>query len=679
MKKLLFSLVATLCVTSAFADSKSGINYDNMNPTINPGTDFAQFATGKWILNNPQPATYPAWGVTTKLYDDNIVMLSSMIRDIAAQKNEQGCLAQKIGDLYNCVMDTARLNREGATPVMPYLKRVKRISSREELCSYLAGEHMSLFWGISIAPDSKDSRNNIVCISQGGLSLGDRDYYLNDDEQSIKMRDAFREHAINLFLLCGYKQKVAEQKVATIMALETEIARASYSKELLRDPDANYHKMSVDKLMKISNGFDWKKYLSDYSFGETTEVDLGQPEPVAVACKLMMSAPLEDLKSVLEFRTIANAANCLSEAFDKENLNYRNKFMGQTEQQPRWKIAVGTVSNLMDNAIGRMFVEKYFSPESKAVMLEMIGNLQSAFRNRILAQEWMSDATKQIAVDKLDAFRVKVGYPDKWDDLSGLDISADKSLYENMMTAQRFYWDLYRAKRYNKPVDRDEWLMSAHTVNAYYNPSTNEICFPAGFLQAPVFNVNYDAATNYGAIGAVIGHEMTHGFDDEGRKMDKDGNLNQWWTKEDAEKFNATTAKLADYFDSLWVIPNELHANGKLCLGENIADQGGINIAYDAFQMWQKKHGRLPDETVVIDGKTYTFTPEQRFFISYATTWAGVYNDDLRRYITKMDVHSVDDLRVNGALPNVDAWYDAFNIPVDSPLYVAPTNRARVW
>ena len=519
--------------------------------------------------------------------------------------------------------------------------------------------------------DEKDSGNNIVSITQGGLTLRNKEYYSSQDPQNVKVREATKEHMKNLFVLAGYDEAVAKEKVQRIWALETELAATHYSMEDQRVPEKNYHKMTVDELTAACAPFDWKTYMKDYRYDQTEEVDLGQPEPVAKACQLLMTAPLEDLKDVYRWQIINGGSSLLSDDFIQENFEYSRKIYGTQEVTPRWKRAVNLVNSLMSDAVGQMYVEKYFPKEAKAEMIELVGNLQKSLGERIQAQEWMTDETKAKALDKLAAFTVKVGYPDKWDDLTPLVIDPSKSLYENARVASDFYWDLNYRKKYNKPVDKTEWLMPAQMVNAYYNPTTNEICFPAGILQPPFFDMNADAAANYGAIGVVIGHEMTHGFDDQGRLYTKDGNLENWWTEADSEGFKKPCDAMVNYFNSLWVIPNDLHANGKLCLGENLADHGGLNVSFNAFQMWQDKHGRLGDD--------HGFTPEQRFFLAYANVWAGSSSEEMLRYQTMMDVHSVMFLRVNGALAQCDYWYDAFGIQPGDAFYVAPENRVKVW
>jgi putative endopeptidase len=673
MNKMLFGALCaaafTACSKQPAAVGESGIDYANLDSTARPGDDFFQYATGHWIDHNPQPAAFPRWGSFTKLADDNTNQLNELITSIAAQQNEPGSIAQKIGDLYNLCMDSTRLNAEGYAPLKPYLDKIAAIQTREELIQRTADQHDDLLFDIYVSSDEKNSAMNIVCISQGGLSLGDKEYYLSKDENTVAIREAFKEHVVNLYKLCGYDDAAAKAKMETIMRLETSIAEVSIDKEDLRDPEANYHKMTLDELSQLTNNFNWADYFKAYTYDSTTEVDLGQIVPVAKACELLQTAPLEDLKTIYEWQTISWASGMLSDAFTDENFAFNQKLTGAREQQPRWKRAIGKVNTLMGQPVGQLYVEKYFPAEYKERMLHLVHNLQTVLGQRIQAQEWMSDSTKAVALEKLNAFYVKIGYPDKWDDISGLTIDPQLSLLDNVYNASLFYWNLNKEKRYNKPVDRDEWHMTPQTVNAYYNPTTNEICFPAGILQPPFFNMEADDACNYGAIGVVIGHEMTHGFDDQGRQYDKDGNLNIWWAEEDIERFKVPANALADYFDQLEVLPG-LRSNGRLCLGENLADHGGINIAFQALQLAMKERPLGTDNG---------FTPEQRFFLSYANVWAGVSSDEILRYLTMMDVHSANFLRVNGTLPHIDAWYEAFNIQPGDKLYLPKEQRVNIW
>lgn len=673
MKKTLAFAAAALCIAACCpkAEKTSGIYYDNMDLTARPGDDFAQYATGHWIDNNPQPKEYPMWGTTTKVADDNIKTLSKMFEDIAAAGNRKGSVEQKIGDLYSMALDSTRLNAEGAQPLMKDLEAIRAIRTREDFIALCNREHDNLFFSLFISADEKDSKNNIVNVYQSGLSLPNKDYYTSEDPQSQAVVAAMKKYMARNLTLVGYSEEEAEAKVNRAWEIETELAASHYSNEMLRDVEANYHKMTVAELTELCGGFDWDGYLKGNRYDRTTELNVCQPEPVAKGCELLMSLPLEDLKTVYEIGWITSSADILSDDFSDARFELNQVMTGVQQKLPRWKKAQSIVNNIMSDAVGQIFVKKYFSKAAKKEMLELVGNLQASLGDRIKAQEWMCDSTKAKALDKLAAFTVKVGYPDKWDDLTPLKIDSSLSLYDNIRAASKFYWDLEYSKKYNKPVDPDEWFMSPQTVNAYYNPTTNEICFPAGFLQPPLFDINADAAANYGSIGVVIGHEMTHGFDDQGRLYTKEGNMEDWWAESDAEGFKKACDGMISFFDTLWVIPDQLKANGTLTLGENIADHGGLNIAYNAFQKWQDRHGKLADDN--------GFTPEQRFFLSYANLWASVSSPEILSYLTMMDVHSVARLRVNGALAQCGFWYEAFGIGPDDKMYVAPEDRVNVW
>lgn len=652
-------------------DKGSGIDYRNLDTSVKPGDDFYRYATGNWVKQHPQPPIYPMWGSFTKLADDNTNSIASLVQTLADERHETGSVAQKIGDLYNLSMDSVRRNREGAEPVLREVRKIQALGSRKELIQYVAREHDNLFWNVYLAADQKDASRYVVYIAQGGLSIGNRDYYLLEDSATVAVRNAARQYAANLFRLCGYSDGEARQKMETVWRLERRMADAFYSKEQQRNPEANYHKMGLEELVQTCGGFDWRDYLRTYGYDLTTEVVLAQPEPVALGCRIMTEEPLEDLKTYYEWQTISSASYYLSDDFIEENFSFSQAISGAQQMPERWRRSVDLVSGLMGDAIGQMYVERYFSADSKARMLEMIHNFQTVLGRRIQAQDWMSDATKQVALDKLNAYYIKVGYPDRWDDLSALTINPGLSLYENILAAGKFYWVLGKSKKYNKPVDRNEWMMQPQMVNAYYNPTTNEICFPAGILQPPFFNPDADDAANYGAIGVVIAHEMTHGFDDQGRQYDKHGNLCQWWADEDITAFNRHAEQMVEYFDSLWVIPGEVRSNGRLCLGENLADHGGLNIAYEALQLAQQQHGRLPEEN--------GFTPEQRFFLSYANVWASVRSEQIMRFLAMNDVHSADHLRVNGGVAQCGYWYEAFGIKPGDKMYVEPEKRVNIW
>ncbi len=673
MKKfLLMGALCTLGLASCQQEQKlgTGIDLNNLDTTVRPGDDFCQFATGHWIDNNPQPEAYPRWGSFTKLGDDNVNQISKLIQDIAADTTfEFGSVGQKIADLYNMQMDTVAREAAGIEPLKPYLQKIYDLKTREDFLKYIASEHDGMLFHLGIGADAKNSSQNIVGINQGGLSLGNRDYYLNKDEKTVAIREAFKKHVVNLYKLIGLDEKEATKKMNTIMKYETELAEASFSRQQLRDPEGNYHKMSVDELSKATNGFDWKNYLIWYGYDQTNEVDLGQPAPVALACKMLMKAPLDDLKTIYEWQTLSWASGYLTDAFTDENFSFSQVLSGAKVNQPRWKRAVNYINGRLGQAVGQMYVEKYFPAENKARMVKLVDNLKAAFAERIQQQEWMSDSTKQVALEKLAAFYVKIGYPDEWDDYSPLTIDPKKSLLDNAQAIGIFHWNLDKQKNYNKPVNKNEWFMTPQTVNAYYNPTTNEICFPAGILQPPFFNMAADDAANYGAIGVVIGHEMTHGFDDQGRQFDKEGNLRQWWSDADVEAFKVPAEQLAVYFDSLQVLPG-VYANGHQCLGENLADHGGLNISFTAFKNATK------DQPLQTENG---FTPEQRFFLAYANVWAGVNTPEGIMNLNMNDVHAQSFHRINGALPHIDAWYEAFDVQPGDSLYLAPEERVKIW
>ncbi|MBP5454872.1 MAG: M13 family metallopeptidase [Paludibacteraceae bacterium] len=668
-KPLLGAMCAMALSSCQPPESGSGVKTEYLDTTVRAGDNFFQYATGNWINYNPQPAEHPRWGSFTKLGEDNILQINELITSIAKSQNEKGSIAQKIGDLYNLYMDTVRMEKEGAAPIMPFLEEIRVISSRSAFIDTCAVKHHDLFFNIYLGADCKNSSMNIVEIGQGGLTLRDRDYYLADDEKTVRVREAYKKRVVNLFKLCGLSEEEAQKRMETVLRIETELAKIHLPRVELRDPEANYHKMTIKELADSTSGFDWVNYFKKYTYDQTTEVDLGQIAPVRKGCELLMTAPLEDLKVIYEWSLINQYSNLMSDAFVQENFAFNQVLTGAKELRPRWKRAISYVDDVMSDAVGQMYVEKYFPKENKERMLELVKDLQVALADRIKAQEWMSDSTKEVALDKLASFYVKIGYPDKWDDLTELIIDPNLSLVENHHRASQFYWDLNKSKKYNKPVDRDEWHMSPQTVNAYYNPTTNEICFPAGILQPPFFNMQADDACNYGAIGVGIGHEMTHGFDDQGRQFDKEGNLKVWWNEKDVERFKVPAEQLAVYFDSLKVLP-DLNANGHLCLGENIADHGGLNVAFAALQKAMQKRPL---------GEKDGFTPEQRFFLSYANVWAGVSTEEIIRHLTKVDVHSINFLRVNGTLPHIDAWYDAFNIQPGDSLYLPKEERVKIW
>lgn len=598
--------------------------------------------------------------------------MRELIEGLAAQKNNQaGSAAQKIGDLYNMAMDSVTLNKQGAEPVKAMLDKIAGMKDKSEIVpmmTEMAHIGIGTYFHSYVYADPKNSSLNIFQIGQGGINLGEKEYYLDTDSITQNIREQYKLYIGKLFQLAGFSEADAQQKVADVMEIETAIAKVSRSATELRDPEANYHKMSFDELKKTIAGIDWDAYMKGLGIQAPAELNVEQVEPIQEVARLMNTLPLSKHVSYLEYNLLDAAASCLSDDFVAARFDFYGKVLsGRQVNQPRWKRAVNSVNGMLGELVGEMYVEKYFPAAAKERMVKLVKNLQTALGERIDAQEWMSDSTKIRAHEKLATFHVKVGYPDKWKDYSKLEIKND-SYWANVCRASEWgFNDMY--SRIGKPVDKDEWLMTPQTVNAYYNPSTNEICFPAAILQPPFFNMEADDAANYGAIGVVIGHEMTHGFDDQGRQFDKDGNLTDWWAPGDADRFKERAQVMVDFFNKIEVLPG-LQANGELTLGENLADHGGLNVAYLAFQNATK------DAPLgVVDG----FTPEQRFFLAYATLWAGNIRDEQIRVYTKSDPHSLGKWRVNGALPHIQAWYDAFHITPSDPLYVAPENRVNVW
>ncbi|HJC98567.1 M13 family metallopeptidase [Phocaeicola salanitronis] len=660
------------CTGQKNATNTSGIDLANMDTTVSAGTDFFRYACGGWNDAHPLTAEYSRFGTFDELAENNQKQLRELIEGLAAQQNEAGTTAQKVGDLYKLAMDSVALNEQGVTPIKPMLDKIAALTDKAQIiptsAELMRTQGIGTYFSCYVYADPKNSSLNIFQMSQGGINLGEKTYYLDTDSITENIRNEYKKYIGKLFTLAGFSEADAQQKVADVMEIETAIAKVSKSATERRDPEANYHKMSYDELKKQIKGIDWDAYMKALGIEAPAELNVEQIEPIQEVGKLISTLPLSKHISYLQYNLLDAAASCLSDDFVAARFDFYGKVMsGRQVNQPRWKRAVNSVNGVLGELVGQMYVEKYFPAAAKERMVNLVKNLQIALGERIDAQEWMSDSTKMRAHEKLDAFHVKVGYPDKWKDYSKLEIKND-SYWANICRAAEWGFNDMMS-RLGKPVDKDEWLMTPQTVNAYYNPSTNEICFPAAILQPPFFNMNADDAANYGAIGVVIGHEMTHGFDDQGRQFDKDGNLKDWWAEGDADRFKERAQVMVDFFNNIEVLPG-LHGNGQLTLGENIADHGGLNIAYLAFQNATKD---APLE--VKDG----FTPEQRFFIAYATLWAGNIRDEQIRVYTKIDPHSLGEWRVNGALPHIQAWYDAFNITPDDSLYVAPENRVNIW
>ncbi len=671
-----FFPVAMLCLLAASCNngkSDAGIDLANLNTSVAPGTDFYQFACGGWIASHPLPAEFSKYGSFTVLSENNTAQIQGLIQELAAEEHEQGSIAQKVGDLYAIAMDSVRLNEEGIEPIRADLEHIAALaddpSSVYTLLGELQKEGITAYTNLRVDADDMNSKQNAVQVSQAGLSMREREYYLEDDEATVKIREAFKEYVPKMFALAGFDDDTAAHAMEVVMDVETRLATAYRSRVDMRDPYANYNKMSLQEVKKLCPTFNWDAFLAGMGLNGVEEIIVGQPESLKAAAEVIAKLPVADQVLYLQWKLIDASAGFLSDELAEQRFDFYSRTMnGVQEMQPRWKRAVGTLDFTIGQAVGQMYVEKYFPAASKERMVALVENLRQTLGERIQNLTWMSDTTKVKALEKLSTFRVKIGYPDQWKDYSALEINKEDSFWENMKRAS--LWQHARmVDKVGKPVDPEEWFMTPQTVNAYYNPTTNEICFPAGILQYPFFDMSADDAFNYGAIGVVIGHEMTHGFDDEGRQYDKDGNLKDWWTADDAASFEQRAKVMSDFFDNIEVAPG-VHANGRQTLGENIADYGGLQVAYQAFK-------KATADAPLADKEG--FTPEQRFFLAYAGVWANSISPEAVLSATKSDSHALAEWRVNGTLPQIDAWYEAFGIQEGDPMYVAPEERASIW
>ena len=646
------------------------IDLSNMDTTINPAEDFFRYANNNWIKNNPIPEEYSTYGAFTEIDQHNEILIQDIIDEVSKDANAtQGSVAQKIRDFYNAGMDTVAIDARGYSELQPYFDMIDGLNDKANLAELMGKLHSDGIGGFFNAGGSSDPKNAemvIMHLYQGGLSLTDRDDYLVAESQ--EMRDKYVEHVAKMFQLTGTDSIEAAKKAQGILALETALAKNSLSRVEMRDPDRMYNKRSRAELQKSTPVFNWDSYFDAAGAPAFDSLNVGMPDFIANLNKIILNTDLNTIKDYLRWKVIHGNASMLSSDLDAENFNfYGNYLYGQEVQQPRWRRILDATSGCLGEAVGQLYVEKHFPAEAKERMLNLVGNLRTALGERIKSLNWMSDETKAKALHKLDCFNVKIGYPDKWKDYSKYEVTPD-SYFENVHRAIRFENEREMAK-IGKPVDKDEWFMTPQTVNAYYSPEMNEIVFPAAILQPPFFNMDADDAVNYGGIGVVIGHEMTHGFDDQGRRYDKVGNLCDWWTEADGKNFTERTQKFADFFSKIKVLP-DLNANGQLTLGENLADHGGLQVSYAAFKEATK---RKPLST--IDG----LTPEQRFFIAYAGVWAGNITEAEIRNRTKSDPHSLGRWRVNGALPHVDAWYDAFGVKEGDKMFLPKAERLPLW
>ena len=676
MKQILPMLMLVAAPTQGLmAQNQSGLDMTNFDKSVRPADDFYRYATGGWQKLHPLPAAYSRYGSFDMLQENVNKQVNSILTSLTKKKFKEGTTERKLSDFYKLAMDQDRRNKEGLAPVKSLLDEMEAAKTLDQLHD-LQLKYAKIGYGVPFGSyfgaDDKNVTRNILCLSQGGLTLGQKDYYLNNDKATSDIRDAYKKHLVRMFKLYGFSDAQASAKAADVFRAETELAIASKSNTELRDPQANYNKMSLKEFednypnIPLCQMAEAEGVKLDY----IQEMNVGQPAFFTALNSLMALQTADELRALMEWDVIQSSASYLTDEIRQANFDFFGKTMsGRKEEYPLWKRATNQVESAMGEALGKMYCERYFPASSKKMMEELVHNLQISLGERIDAQTWMSDSTKKNAHEKLDKFYVKIGYPNKWTDYSKLTIDPSKSYYDNVLATREFAVDKMIADKAGKPVDRDEWFMTPQTVNAYYNPTTNEICFPAGILQRPFFDPKADAAFNYGAIGVVIGHEMTHGFDDQGRQYDANGNLHDWWTAADAKGFEKRAKLYSDFFDGIEVLPG-LHANGKFTLGENLADHGGLQVAFNAF-----KHATANKPLKTIDG----LTPDQRFFIAYAGVWGQNITDQEIRNRVKRDPHSLGEWRVNGALPHIDAWYKAFNVKKGDKMYLPENQRLELW
>lgn len=675
MKQMIPMMLLAAAPVAGMAQNQTGIKLENLNQKVRPADDFYEFATGGWQKNNPLPAAYSRFGSFDQLQEDNNKRINSILSDLEKKSYKEGTTERKLADYYKLAMDNERRNKEGIAPVKPLLDEIGAAKTKADLQAIQA-KYAAFGYGVpfgtGFGADEKNVTMNIYNVNQGGLTLGQKDYYLNNDPATVAIREAYKEHIARMFQLFGFTKEQAEAKRDAIFRFETSLALISKSRTELRDPQANYNKMTLKEFQEnypnipLETLANAEGIKSEY----LQEMIVGQPKFMEGLDKLMAAMTADDLRAYMEWDVISSAASYLTDEIREANFDFFGKTMtGRKEDYPLWKRATNQVQGAMGEALGKMYCEKYFPAASKKIMSQLVANLQQALGERIDAQVWMSDSTKANAHHKLSTFYVKIGYPDKWKDYSQLTIDPSKSFYENVKAAREWRNQRHIEEKAGKPVDRDEWYMTPQTVNAYYNPTTNEICFPAGILQYPFFDPKADEAFNYGAIGVVIGHEMTHGFDDQGRQYDADGNMHDWWTANDAKGFDERADQYADFFSNIKVLP-DLNANGRMTLGENLADHGGLQVAWYAY-----KNATAKKPLKTKDG----FTGDQRFFLAYAGVWGQNITEQEIRQRVKTDPHSLGEWRVNGALPHIDMWYDAFGVKESDKMFIPKEQRLDLW
>ena len=682
MKKTILTITAMAMIATGChkkAELTSGINLDNLDTTVSPLDDFYQYACGGWLKNNPLDAEHSRYGSFDFLAEENQKQLKGIIDSVSANQNQPGSIADKIATLYNIGMDSVRLQQQGAEPLKPFLDEINALKTRDDINAEIIKMHKRgnhVLFALFGEADKDDAKQCIAWAYQSGLGLGDRDYYLTNEGNNAAIRDGYLKLMTTQFANAGYDKLAgvsADKLAATVMALETKLAKSQYDKLTNRDPFKTFNRKTVDEAIALAGNIDWKGYFSAMGILDGIKTfNVAQPEYFAAVSDILAKEDINNLKAYFAWHEINSAASYLSDNFVNASFDFYGKLLsGREANRPRWKRVTSTVDGAMGEALGHLYVDKYFPAEAKERMKTLVDNLMTALGQRIDMASWMSDQTKANAHEKLATILVKIGYPDKWRDYSGLEIKND-SYYANVVRSNQFDMAYYMSK-INKPVDRDEWQMTPQTVNAYYNPTTNEICFPAAILQPPFFQFDADDAANYGAIGVVIGHELTHGFDDQGRNYDKDGNLNDWWTEQDAANFKQNAQVLVDAFNAVKVLDDpETYANGALTLGENIADNGGLHISHLAMQNAIQKGQVNKDK---MDG----FTPEQRFFLAYAAVWASNIRPEAILQLTQMDVHALARNRVNVTLPHIGEFHDAWAVQQGNKMWLDPDKRAQLW
>lgn len=672
MKKsiiLSMALMSALMVNAGSLDK--GVDRNNLDLTTTPGTDFYQYACGGWMKAHPLDPQYARFGTFDQMAESSREQLKELVLNLSKQQNAKGTMAQKVGDIFNMGMDSTRLNSEGAKPLMKDIDFVKGVK-KATLPEMVAFMHMGIaspFFDSGVMADLKNSDVNLMYIQQSGMGLGDRDYYLDEDANTKKVREAYLTYANKLFTFIGYKKNDAKKAAETVLKIEKELAKAAMTREEQRDYSKQYNIFTLEELQAKYPNFNWKSYFSGLGLDNVNRVCVSQLDFMKKVDELISTLKEKEIKEYLIFKYMDAAAPYLSDAFNEANFDvYSRALSGKQVMQPRWKRSLNVPNTLLGEGVGQLYVEKYFPAESKKKMNQLVDNLRIALGERIASLTWMSPKTKVNALVKLNSFTVKIGYPDKWRDYSAVSVNPELSYWENVLALKKFDAQ-FSYSQLGQPVDKDRWQMTPQTVNAYYDPSTNEICFPAGILQSPYFDPDADDACNYGAIGVVIGHEMTHGFDDQGRNFDQNGNMVDWWTEEDAKEFQKLADKLGAQY-SAEIVADDVHANGTFTMGENIADHGGLRVAYAAFKKTEQGKG-----STLIDG----FTPDQRFYLSYANVWAANITKEeiLRR--TKVDPHSLGKNRVNVALRNLETFFNAFGIKAGDAMFRAEEDRVSIW